>query len=162
MKKNKLYLFTILIAALALVIPACGGSSGGGGGSVTCATLGPGSAPISCNGTENDPYIISLGVSYGGCSPAQRDPGPIYGIELLSAGTYTLTQTNGVTDLELNVYTELGVFIGTIDAVWGGFDESDSMFLPAGRYGIEVYNSRSVTPLVCVRVYVPADNSSIP
>jgi len=32
MKKNKLYLFTILIVAIALVIPACGGSSGGGGG----------------------------------------------------------------------------------------------------------------------------------
>ena len=146
MKRNKLYLFTILIAALALVIPACGGSSGGGGGSVTCATLGPGSAPISGSGTDADPYIISLGVSYGGCAPAQRDPGPLYGIELLSAGTYTITQTNGVTDLELWIYTAAGTLIGVIDAVWGGYTESDSTFLNAGRYGIYVYNNGAPGP----------------
>ena len=137
----------IALFTAVLMLAGCGGGGGGDNGSsgVTCATLGPGSAPISGSGTENDPYIISLGVSYGGCAPAQLDPGPIYGIEV-SGGTYTVTQTNGVTDLELWIYTESGTLIGIIDDDWGGYDESGTESLAAGRYGIYVYNNGAPGP----------------
>ena len=142
----KMSLVVFAIGLLSVFVLSCGGSSGGGdddddggGGGGFCATTGPGSTPSSGGGTGSDPYIISLGVSYGGCAAAQEDPGPIYGIEV-SAGTYTVTQTNGVTDLELWIYTESGTLIGTIDDSIGGFDESGTDFLAAGRYGIEVYN----------------------
>ena len=116
-----------------------GTRNSGGGGAGACER-GPGSMPISGSGTGNDPYMISLGVSYGGCAPAQDNPGPIYRIEV-SVGTYTVTQSNGVTDLELFIYTESGTLIATIDDQWGGFDESGTDFFSAGRYDIEVYNN---------------------
>ena len=143
-KRNYSSLFVIVLTmGLAFIGCSSGGGGGGGGGDDDgggfCATTGPGSTPNSGGGTGNDPYIISLGVSYGGCAAAQEDPGPIYGIEV-SAGTYTVTQTNGVTDLELWIYTESGTLIAVIDDFIGGFDESGTEFLSAGRYGIEVYN----------------------
>ena len=139
----KMFMVVFAIGLLSVFVLSCGGSSGGGdddggGGGGLCAA-GPGSTPNSGGGTGNDPYIISLGVSYGGCAVAQEDPGPIYGIEV-SAGTYTVTQTNGVADLELWIYTESGTLIATIDDSIAGFDESGTDFLDAGRYGIEVYN----------------------
>jgi len=139
-KKNHSVLF-VLFLTLGLALFGCGSDSGGGGGGdVACSTLGPGSTPIDGRGTEKDPYIISLGVSYGGCAPSQRDPGPIYGIELTTSGTYTVTQTNGETDLELWIYEEDGTLLGVIDDKLPSYDESYSGYITAGRYGIEVYN----------------------
>ncbi len=129
-------------AALALTA-GCGDDGDGSGGGLNCANRGPGETPLAGSGTLTDPFIIVVGTSYGGCAGAQVDPGPLYGVEV-SAGTYTITQSNGVTDLELWIYTDTGDFIGTIDDVIGGFDESGTETVPAGRYGIEVYNNGAV------------------
>ncbi len=62
MKKNKLYLFTILIAALALFIPACGGSSGGGGGGgcdVPCLTQNWGSTFYEFQEPSGSPILVT-------------------------------------------------------------------------------------------------------
>jgi len=141
LKLNRSGIFKLVIAFGLMIAIGCssGGGGGGGGGGGTCER-GPGSNPISGGGTANDPYIISLGVSYGGCARAQEDPGPIYGIELTSPGNYTITQTNGVTDLELWIYEEDGTLLGVIDDKLAGYDESDTNYATAGRYGIEVYN----------------------
>ena len=62
MTKKKLYLFTILIAALALVIPACGGSSGGGGGgggcNVPCLTNDWGTKYYEFEDQQGNPVIV--------------------------------------------------------------------------------------------------------
>ena len=141
LKLNRSGIFKLVIAFGLMIAIGCssGGGGGGGGGGGTCER-GPGSNPISGGGTENDPYIISLGVSYGGCARAQEDPGPIYGIELTVSGNYTITQTNGVTDLELWIYEENGTLLGVIDDKLAGYDESDTNYATAGKYGIEVYN----------------------
>lgn len=65
----------------------------------------------------------------------------MYAVQVTTGGTYTITQTNGVTDLELWIYDAGGTVIGTIDEEWGGAPEIGSASVPIGTYRIEVYNN---------------------
>jgi hypothetical protein len=137
------YLRSLPTFSLALVVAlsGCGGSSGSDSdSSASCATPGPGAAPSSGSGSFNDPYIITPGVSYGGCATEDADPGPVYAATV-SAGTYTVRQTNGSTDLELWIYQGDGTQLDVIDDMIAGFDESRSYDVQAGTYGVEVFNN---------------------
>jgi hypothetical protein len=88
-----------------------------------------------------DPYVIEVGVSYGGCAAPLQEPGPLHRVDISESGSYTVTQSNGVTDLEIWIYDDSAEPVFSIDEEWGGVDESDSAEVEAGTYYIEVYNN---------------------
>ena len=153
MKIKNLLSQTALIVSMA-ALTACGSSSSGsdddddGGASVgasSCSNPGPGEQPSSGSGSASSPYIISLNTDYGGCARGDADPGPIYAISV-SAGTYTVTQSNGTSDIELWIYDEDGNLLDTIDDKIAGFAESRSYSVDSGRYGIEVFSNTTDSP----------------
>lgn len=85
--------------------------------------------------------MMLLSKNYGGCSPAQADPPPVYSFKVTVRRGYFITQTNGVTDLELFIATSSGAAVGHIDNEWGGYTEAVGYFLDPGSYLIGVYNN---------------------
>lgn len=132
-----------LLAGLILALGACAASSDSssdGDSDPNCSTLpGTGSTPSSGSGTASDPYMISLGQTYQGCSAAGADPGPIYAATLSSGQTVSVDVVNyGDPELELWLYDSSGNTLEVYDSAGRGNDiyyTSSSTVSPSGLYG---------------------------
>jgi len=116
-----------------------GQGDGDGDGDAFASCPGPGEQPERGSGTQEDPFEIDIGVRYGGC--VQADDVVAFAVDVTSGGVYTITQSNGVTDLEIYVLDSEENELAAIDEEWGGVDESDSAEIEPGTYYIGVYNN---------------------